>query len=464
MADDLIREAFDLLEHERPLPSSGFADALFDRLVAERNVVPQRRVIPRVRKPSVSPRLRTALLAAAALAVVAAVLLPLLPLTGNRELRETFPAGEVVWVRQFGTEGFDLSLGGVAVTGSYVHVSSTAYERSTYGSFRSTVDTYETDGDRLTGRSFRLDLPAGTVAADPSGGIYVVERSMAAGYPDELIKVSAGGRHLWKENRSVSLENLTDNTQIYGLAADEHGVYVAGGTSGSVHAQDGFVASFDPDGQLLWATRLSTSWFDRALGVAADATGIYVVGASGGKNTGPGTLWKVDRNGEIAWTRRIATGANFISQVAVDDGTIYVGGQEGTDALLASFSEDGTRRWTKHWSTKGQDWVTGIVPAGARVYVAATTGLRFDEVGQGSRVSKGWGIVRAFDVSGTALWGLSITNDGVVQVESLAMGSGALYVGGITDGVFSGQHNADGDDAFVLKLGVGKPTGDAGSG
>jgi hypothetical protein len=91
-------------------------------------------------------------------------------------------------------------------------------------------------------------------------------------------------------------------------------------------------------------------------------------------------------------------------------------------------------------------------------------GLRFDEVAQGSRVSKGWGIVRAFDVSGTALWGLSITNDGVVQVESLAMGSGALYVGGITDGVFSGQHNADGDDAFVLKLGVGKPTGDAGSG
>lgn len=456
MADDRIRGAFDLLERDRPVPSSAFADALFERLVQERTSSTGPRVLRRPRTPLLPPRVRTALVAAVALLVAGAVIVPFLPLAGNREQEATFAAGEVVWVRQFGADGFALSLGGIAATPSTIQVASTAYERSTYGSFRSALNAYDTDGDRRQG--IELDLPAGSIATDPSGAVYVVEQAMAAGYPSEIAKFSAGGTRLWPQDRSVALEGLTGETVIWGLAADERGLYAAGGTAGSVHRQDGFVAAFDQGGNLQWATPLSTSRFDRALGVAVDDSGIYVVGSSGGKDTGPGTLWKVDYDGDVVWTRTVATGENFMNAVAVADGTVYVGGQEGAGALLVAVRDDGTRLWTERWKSEGQDWVGGLVADGHRVYLAATMGLRFERVGQGSRVSMGWGIVRAFDGSGDELWRTRISNDGVVQVESLALGPDALYVGGTTDDAFAGQHNPDGDDAFVLKLGIGDPT------
>jgi putative pyrroloquinoline-quinone-binding quinoprotein len=445
MLEDPIRAAFDRIARQPATPSPEFADALLERLVRERASTP-RHVPSRTRAPSVPPLLRKTLIAAAAILIAAAGLLPLLPLIGNHEEpRPALPSGQIVWLRQFGSDGFDVEPRGLTVADSTVYDSANWWERGSYGAVQGRIDAFDLDGRRVPGRGLVVDGETDGLAMDPAGNIYVLQSNLVAGV-GYLTKYSPDGTELWHRGTDVLFGGV-----VRGLATDGDGVLVAGGTTGPLRTQDGFVASLDGDGNVRWQTTLGTDDFDRAGNIALGPDAVYVAGGSGGKN-GPATLWKVDRDGSVLWSRSIGLGRGMFGPVATANGIVYAGAEDHGDAFLAAFDASGHRLWTSRWGTKAEDWVAGLVAVDGRVYVAGTRGYRRTETGATVAAAKGF--VRAFDADGHGLWGTKISNQGFVQVTSLAEGSDRLYVAGFTDGVFPGQTATDGESGFVAKVGT----------
>ena len=108
-------------------------------------------------------------------------------------------------------------------------------------------------------------------------------------------------------------------------ATDTEGnLYVVGYTSGAMPGQsraggvyDAFVRKYDPAGVELWTRQFGTTGDDRASGVAADASGVYVVGYAsgplpGGVHAGLKDVFvrNYDPNGAELWTRQFGTPAD----------------------------------------------------------------------------------------------------------------------------------------------------------
>ena len=92
-------------------------------------------------------------------------------------------------------------------------------------------------------------------------------------------KYDAAGTLLWaRQLASPGYE------QAYGVAVTASSVYVTGYTNNTLPGQtsaggnDAFVARYDAAGNLLWVRQFGSAGSDQANGVAADASGVYVVG------------------------------------------------------------------------------------------------------------------------------------------------------------------------------------------
>lgn len=248
---------------------------------------------------------------------------------------------------------------------------------------------YSDDGLELWSRSLQQEYTTSAVAADTSG-VYAAVRD---GYRHFLAKYSGDGTQLWTRqwdapSQGTSLAVVTDSTGIYALsfgtvgsgagilarkwdlsgrelwqreyatafptafsAAEPSGFFVAGGIGfGFVNTS---LSRYDADGNELWSRQLATP---TVRGVAADATGVYIVGATsqtapalpGQCRSGSGGdsfVGKYDLSGAEVWTREFGTpGVASASGVAVDSGGIYIVGREesGLAALdLDAFPDPG---------------------------------------------------------------------------------------------------------------------------
>src|SRR5262249_33224576 len=136
----------------------------------------------------------------------------------------------------------------------------------------------------------------------------------------------------------------TDDVDVaYGVAVDASGVYVVGQTFGTLPGQasaggfDAFVRKYDAAGDELWTSQFGSSGRDGAYGVAAGASGGYVVGDTGGTLPGQASaggfdafVRKYDAAGNDLWTRQFGTdGSDGASGVAVDGSGVYVAGATG---------------------------------------------------------------------------------------------------------------------------------------
>src|SRR6185295_11941939 len=106
------------------------------------------------------------------------------------------------------------------------------------------------------------------------------------------------------------------------IAVNASGVYVGGGTEGTLPGQrsagavDAFVGRYDTSGVEVWMRQFGTAGVDEILAIAVDDTGIYVAGdtqgrlsAQSGAPAGPHAfVRKYDLNGAEAWTREFGTG------------------------------------------------------------------------------------------------------------------------------------------------------------
>lgn len=255
----------------------------------------------------------------------------------------------------------------------------------------------------------------------------------------------------------------TDATDYaVGIATNADGVvYAVGYTSGtladsSFGSIDGYVRAFDPAGTVLWSRQFGTAAADYAVDAATDAAGyVYVVGYTsgdlGGDNAGSsdGFVRSYDGNGNLRWSSLFGTSASE-QALAVDvdaTGTVYVTGSTtgemedgakigGLDTFLRSYDDAGNHRWTRQFGSSGTDLGEGVATdASGRVYVVGSTTGSVDGVNEGSYDV----FVRAYDDQGTPLWGRQFgTSNTEFGLAIASDAQGNVYAGGDTGGSLEG--------------------------
>ena len=209
----------------------------------------------------------------------------------------------IQWIRQFGSLtllqlgdfSFDEAVG-VSVHSSGVYVTGRTQGalpgQTSAGSQDAFVRKYDLDGNEVWTRQFgtsRKDEPLGVSVH--GSGVYVAGHTdgtlpgqTRAGEGDVFVrKYDIDGNEVWTRQFGSS-----GSDWAHGVSVDGSGVYVAGETHGALPGQtfagffDAFVRKYDLDGNEVWTHQFGTSTLDRALGISADASGVYVAGHTRG--------------------------------------------------------------------------------------------------------------------------------------------------------------------------------------
>ena len=389
----------------------------------------------------------------------------------------------VQWIRQFGTEEAEGALGVAAhASGVYVvgQTSGVLPGQSASGGDDAFIRKYDTSGTEVWTRQFgsiRTDAAVG-VAVDVSG-IYVVGQTSgvlpgqdASGGGDAFIrKYDTNGTEVWTRQFGTSSPDQAD-----GVGVDVSGVYVGGRTLGAFPGEtasgsrDAFVRKYDVNGMEEWTRQFGSASRDEALGVAVDASGVYVGGVTLGALPGQaasgsfGTdafVRKYDINGMEQWTRQFGTtGSDDANAVAVDATGVYVGGRtsgelpdqssEGTpDAFVRKYDAGGTELWTRQFGTNRPDQANGVAADGSGVYIVGqTSGLLSGETSEGEEDL----FVRKYSASGSLQWSRQDGSEDIDAANAVAVHNSGVYVAGSAGDELSRQTHAGLQDAFVLQV------------
>ena len=389
--------------------------------------------------------------------------------SGDAFVRKYDALGNEVWTRQFGSSGFDQAFG-VAVDAGHVYV--TGEVRGTLpgqvsigGAF---VCKYDASGNEVWTRQFgSINSAIGFDVAVDAGDIYVaglafgtILGQVSAGDFDGFVrKYDALGNEVWTRQFGTSSFD-----KAIGVAVDAGGVYVAGETRGGTFpgqvnagGTDAFVRKYDSLGNIVWTRQFGTTVFDRAEGVAVDASGVYVAGRTSGTfpgqvSSGGGDPFvrKYDALGTEVWTRQFgAAGPASDYASAVDsDGNVYVAGRtSGTfpghvsagqgDAFVRKYDGLGNEVWTRQFGSSSNDEVFGVaIDSDGSAYVAGQTGGVLP-----GQVSAGGpdAYVRKYDTMGNEVWTRQFGSFSTDWAFGIAVDSGGVYVAGFAAGPLPGQ-------------------------
>jgi hypothetical protein len=223
-----------------------------------------------------------------------------------------------------------------------------------------------------------------------------------------------------------------------------------------------------------WVRQFGTSAEDQATAVAVDSTGVYVVGYTWGAlpgqtNTGFSDAYvrKYDRSGIEVWTRQFGGGSNGGERalgVAADSTGVYVVGYTtGTfpgqthgvagalDVFVRKYDANGTELWTRQFSSNvGNEEARGVALDGTGVYVAGYTNGALPGQTLGSTGVNDV-FVRKYDRSGNELWTRQFGTASGEDANGIAADSTGVYVVGHTNGLLAGTERFGAFDAFVRK-------------
>src|SRR3989338_3029448 len=258
-------------------------------------------------------------------------------------------------------------------------------------------------------------------------------------------------------------------------AVDSTGnIYIAGITTGALSGQinlglsDAFVRKYSSDGAVLWTRQFGTSVSDSARTVQVDATGVYVSGDTSGAFSGQanfgGTdvfLVKFDFSGNVLWTRQFGASGNENNRGGLiqDSRVLYVAGATdgtfsgqtnsgGTDAFVAKYDQNGNLLWITQFGTSEYDDTFGITFGASAVYVGGGTEGTFS-----GETSSGGGdaLITKLNADGAVLWIRQFGTSGYDIGSAIVADSSGVYAGGFTESAFPGKTNPSGGDAFIAK-------------
>jgi hypothetical protein len=331
--------------------------------------------------------------------------------------------GNEIWTRQFGAlQPAPNSIAGVHVRGNIVYVAGATFGalpgQTVAAGQNAFVRSYDVSGTELWTNQFGDSAHA--VVADATG-FYVAGQALAQGTAIRVRKYELDGSLAWTRQFGSVGQN-SDGDQAKALAADGTGLYVVGvveGLGGPIPGQtragayDAFVRKYDAAGVELWTHQFGSSFNDSANGVAADASGVYVVGSAGGAL--PGQTY---------------------------------GGGFFTDAFVRKYDQDGNELWTRQFGTSTNDTAQAVAIDATGLYVAGdTTGVLPGQATAGGLDA----FVRKYDLDGNELWTRQFGSSSNDSAGAIAANSTGVFVAGYTQGTLPGQTSAGGTDAFVRK-------------
>jgi len=390
---------------------------------------------------------------------------------------------ELAWARQLGTSGHDTSYGVVVDAASNVFISGYtegSLGGSNAGGSDAFVSKYDTFGSLLWTRQLGTsgwDVSYG-VAVDTTGNIFISGRTSGslggsgAGGNDAFVsKYSTTGSLLWTRQQGTSGHDVS-----YGVAVDTAGnVFISGKTEGSLEGsnagdEDIFVSKFDTTGSLLWTRQLGTSSEDRSYAVATDVAGnVFVSGETQGSLNGPNKggydifVSKYDPSGNLLWTRQLGSPWREESYAVATDtaGNVFISGYtEGSiggsnagswDAFVSKYNTTGSLLWTRQLGTSTLDVSDGVaVDTAGNIFISGETLGSFD----GPNAGEADAFVSKYDPSGNLLWTRQIGTSNIDGSCDVATDEyGKIFISGITSGSLDGP-NAGERDAFVVKYKV----------
>jgi uncharacterized protein (TIGR03437 family) len=245
----------------------------------------------------------------------------------------------------------------------------------------------------------------------------------------------------------------------YAVAAISGSAYVASSSTGPA------LWKYDQSGNQLWERSMTTNGVGSAFGVAADATGAYVVGfatAIPGQpqifNSGA-FISKYDPNGNVIWTRLFtaqeAFGDTRATAVAVDAEGVYMAGLTagtlpgqkssgtGRDVFVRKYDLSGNEMWTSQF---GGGQASSIAVNSTGVYVAGSGGGTI--TGQ-----TGSQFLRKYDASGNTIWTRLFGGYLEDFCRGVAVDATGVYVAGSAQTPLQGQKKIDLNyDGFVIKF------------
>src|SRR6185312_10431426 len=123
------------------------------------------------------------------------------------------------------------------------------------------------------------------------------------------------------------------------------------------------------------------------------------------------------------------------------------------DAFIAQYDTSGNQNWVRQLGTSGSDTIYAMTIDSTQgaLDVGGIAGGTFS--GQTSAGGND-AFIAQYDTSGNQTWLRQFGTSSTDEVNTMVFDSanGALYVGGFTSGTLSGQTSAGGQDAFLAKF------------
>jgi hypothetical protein len=237
----------------------------------------------------------------------------------------------------------------------------------------------------------------GSLAAANAGG----NDAFVAGYQIEASSLS----HSWSAQKGTNDWDL-----VFDVAGGGNRVFVSGDTYGNfngpnIDLTDGFVLSYDTDGNFQWARQYGQSDEpESAYAVATDGVNaVYIAGLTFlGKSWSSGGdpdayLAKYDFEGNFIWERFYQTSVWDV-HTALDldvEGNVYVGGYTGqqsvspteSSALVMKYTPEGDLVWKAEFDVGANERTAGleVSPGGDQIWIAGT-----DWIGETDLLANGW--------------------------------------------------------------------------
>lgn len=314
----------------------------------------------------------------------------------------------------------------------------------------------------------------GSPSADGLGNVYIAGRTSDTldpaagdnGGADAFVaKYSETAMLEW--TRQVFGESYEFGKEVFADASGN--VYLTGWSSAASAGLSGlFLTKFDSSGVLQWSRYSGSDGFGNPLDITGDEFGnVYITGSTdddlGGPNAGDtdGFLRSYDADGNHRWTKQIGT-SNFDEArgVAADGmGSIYVTGRtdgslvdgvvnSNSDAFLQRYDTDGNLLWTRHFIGNEDDPFTGTRGIAAdnlgNVYITGNAiGVLPGDLGS----LKGDAFLAKFDASGELHWATRFGGD-----EDLTHISWDIAVDNLGNIFVSGDDNSGDGFAFLYRF------------
>lgn len=239
------------------------------------------------------------------------------------------------------------------------------------------------------------------------------------------------------------------SNSIQGITRSNNKIVVTGRTNAStgistpgVHQEtfggfkDAFVATFNTDGILIWGTYFGGDYSDEAHAIGSDSNGgVFISGNTNSLN-------------------QIATaGAHQATRLSSEQG------------FIANFTEAGTLNWATYVGGNATDYVTAMAVNDSTIYIGGQTLSTLEIATPGTfqtSISNDYdGFIQAFDYTGGLKWGTYLGGVGNEDIISISLIANNLIVAGSVNqnDVIFGQGNSYSDhysggnsDGFLVYL------------